>query len=178
MRSQSVTQQKKTTRPQSSKDVQSKKVVKPAPRVLIKESKRSSTPVLKKYKRYAKQGVKSLLLSPTFHVSFKIVTGLLISSSLLYGSYLYIGKTFANEVVISQSEIVSRVAKLTALPVEAPYEIVRVQDSETLRKQNSFYSDVEEGDYILMYKDVAVIYDLRANKVVAVKHSSETEVKR
>ena len=90
---------------------------------------------------------------------------------MLYGSYLYIGKTFANEVVVSQSEIVARVAKLTSLPAEEPYEIVRVQDEEDLRKQNPFYKDVKEGQYILIYKNIAVIYDLRNNSIIGIKRN-------
>jgi hypothetical protein len=136
-------------------------------------SKKIPSPYTKKLKRYTKQAVKSLLLSPAFHSSFKVVTVLIVSSGLIYASYFFISKTFANEVVVSQGEIVSRVGKLTALPQEAPYEIVRVQDEEDLRKQNPFYKDIKEGDYILMYKDLAVIYDLRANSIVAVKHAGE-----
>lgn len=136
-------------------------------------TKKIASPYTKKFKRYTKQAVKSLLLSPTFHSSFKIMTALIVSSGLIYASYFFISKTFANEVVVSQSEIVSRVGKLTPLPQEAPYEIVRVQDEEDLRKQNPFYKDIKEGDYIVMYKDLAVIYDLRANSIVAVKHAGE-----
>lgn len=142
-----------------------------------KKSARSAAPLkksepssLKKIKRYTKKSLRSILLSPAFHATFKVFSWAIISSSLLYGSYFFISKTFANEVVVSQSEIVARVAKLTPLPPETPYDIVRVQDEEALRKQNPFYKDVNEGDYILIYKDMAVIYDLRANSIVAVKH--------
>ena len=86
-----------------------------------------------------------------------------------------IGKSFANEVVISKSEIVSRVSKLTSLPMGEPSDIVRVQDPEDLKKQNAFYKDIEEGDYILIYPTLAVIYNLRSNQVVAVK---QAELKR
>jgi hypothetical protein len=89
----------------------------------------------------------------------------------MYTSYRVIGKSFANEVVVSQSEIIARVAKLTPVPQEDPEEIVRVQDPEILKKQNSFYNDVKEGDYILMYPNLAVIYDLRSNSIVAVKRN-------
>lgn len=122
-------------------------------------------------KRYTKRGVKSLLLSPVFQYTFKTLSVVFVFSGFLYASYFFIGKTFANEVVISQSEIISRVSKLTAVPKEEPYEIVRVQDEDNLRKQNSFYKDVHEGDYILMYRDVAVIYDLRNNVIVGVKRT-------
>jgi len=201
MRSLPVTQQKRTTRISETKDIRAKKspqisrvtsssgitkktstqvtkISKDHPKtvsVTRNSVKKAPSPHLKKYKRYAKQGVKSLLLSPAFHSSFKIVSGLLITSALLYSSYIYVGKTFANEVVISQSEIISRVSKLTTLPEEDPSEIVRVQDKETLRKQNDFYKDIEEGDYILMYKDMAVIYDLRGDRIVAVKRTNVSQ---
>lgn len=135
----------------------------------LKRSAKNNVSYGKKIRRFAKQGVKSMLLSKAFHATFKVSVGILVSSGLVYGSYLFIGKTFANEVVVSQSEIVARVAKLTTLPQESPYEIVRVQDEEDLKKQNAFYKDIKEGDYILIYKDMAVIYDLRANTIVAMK---------
>mgnify|MGYP000905387328 CR=1 FL=1 len=199
MRSLPVTQQKRSAKVVTTKDIRTKKAPqvsrvtttvpkKAAPSVaktspsktsvttsIRKPVKKAQVSPLRKYKRYAKQGVKSMLLSPLFHSSFKVLTGLLLTSSLLYGSYVYVGKTFANEVVISQSEIISRVSKLTTLPDEEPSEIVRVQDKETLRKQNDFYKDIEEGDYILMYKDMAVIYDLRGNRIVAIKRTNVSQ---
>ncbi len=134
-----------------------------------RKEKNVSSPYFKTIKRYTKQGLKSVLLSPVFHSSFKIIATAVLVSSMLYGSYLYIGKTFANEVVVSQSEIVARVGKLTLLPQEDPLEIVRVQDEEDLRKQNIFYKDVKEGEYILIYKNVAIIYDLQNNVIVGIK---------
>ncbi len=121
--------------------------------------------------RSTKRGIRTVLLSPVFHTTTKIVLGLIVSSVLLYTSYSFIGRTFANEVVVSQSEIVARVAKLTPLPATLPYEIVRVENKEVLRTQNPFYKNVEEGDYILIYKDIAVIYNLRDNVIVGIKRS-------
>jgi hypothetical protein len=140
---------------------------------LITINKGQASHLTRKVKRYAKQGVKSMLLSPLFHSTFKIISIALVSSGLIYASYFFIGKTFANEVVVSQSEIVARVGKLTLLPFESPYEVVRVQDEEDLRKQNSFYKDIKEGDYVLMYRDLAVIYDLRNNVIKGVRRSGD-----
>ena len=129
----------------------------------------------KKIKLSSKKALKSMLLSPIFHTTFKIVTGLLISSSFFYASYLAIGHSLANEVVISQSEIVARAGKLIKLPSGEPKEMVRVQDPDDLRKQSEFFKDVKEGDYILMYDDEAVIYDLLDDKIVAVKETNKGE---
>ena len=114
-----------------------------------------------------------MLLSPTFHSAFKVLSVAFVSFGLLYASYFFISKTFANEVVVSQSEIIARVSKLTSLPSEAPYEVVRVQDETDLRKQNPFYKDIKEGEYILIYRDLAVIYDLRDNVIVGIKRTGD-----
>ena len=120
-------------------------------------------------KRYGKQTLRAMLLSHMFHTTFKVVIGLSVSYAALHGAYVYIGKSFADDVVVSQSEIIARVAKLTEVPSGTPEDIVRVQNPDDLRKQNSFYEDVKEGDYIVMYPKVAVIYDLRNNSIIAVK---------
>lgn len=134
-------------------------------------NKKSVSPVYsKKIKRYIKLFFKKALLSPLFHKSFRFFSWAILACGLAYGSYFFISKTFANEVVVSQDEIVARVSKLTPLPNEKPYEIVRVQDEDDLRTQNPFYKDIKNGDYILMYKNIAVIYDLRANSIVATKY--------
>jgi hypothetical protein len=172
----SFTQQKKTTlRKKTSGDIRktarttAHNIKRSSTKNYPPHSKKIQSPYARKYKRYTKLVVKSLLLSPVFHSTFKVVSVALVSFGLLYASYFFIGKTFANEVVVSKSEIVSRVSILVALPNEEPYEIVRVQDEADLQKQNPFYKDIQEGDYILVYKDMAVIYDLRNNVIKGIK---------
>jgi len=166
MRQSPLTAQKKAKILKTAKDLHKSGAVKFIFSRAIAKKSGSRTNIMT---RYTKRGLKSMLLSPVFHSIFKISMTACVVTGMLYGSYLYINKTFANEVVVSQSEIVARVGKLTLLPGEAPYEIVRVQDEEDLRKQNDFYKDVKEGDYIMMYKKVAIIYDLRNNTIVAIK---------
>jgi hypothetical protein len=135
--------------------------------------KKRASPLSRTLSRYTKRGARAMLLSPVFHSAVRVVSAVAIVSLLAYASYFFIGKTFANEVVVSQSEIIARVSKLTMLPPEAPYDVVRVQDGEELRKQNPFYKDIKEGDYILMYRDMAVIYDLRNNVVKGVRRPGD-----
>lgn len=158
------------------KDVVSKKAKETRAISKKASARRIPSPYLKRMKRASKRTLRAILLSHMFHTGFKIIVGFGISLGLLYGSYHYISKSFANEVVISKSEIIARVAKLTSLPHEEPHDIVRVQDPEDLKKQNDFYKDVEEGDYILMYTNLAVIYNLKTDQVVAVKQGVEAGV--
>lgn len=159
--------------------------MKPASRIPIKSSARkqassrvtrrtSAKPstlsrLTKTTKRYGKQTLRDLLLSKTFHSAFKVFFGLLITGSALYGAYAFIGNAVVNDVVVSKSEIIARVAKHIELPAEEPEALVRVQDAETLQKQAPLYENVKEGDYILVYSSLAVVYDLRNDHIVAMK---------
>ena len=123
-------------------------------------------------KRYGKRTLRDILLSKTFHSGFKILVGLAITGSAFYGAYAFIGTSISKDVVVSESEILTRVARHTELPEGKPEAIVRVQDPETLQKQASLYEHVKEGDYIVIYPTVAVVYDLRNDRIVALKTTS------
>lgn len=125
--------------------------------------------IAKTTKRYGKQTLRDLLLSKTFHSTFKVFFGLLIVGSALYGAYAFIGNAVVNDVVVSKSEIIARVGKHIELPAGEPEALVRVQDAETLQKQAPLYENVKEGDYILVYPSLAVVYDLRNDHIVALK---------
>ncbi len=122
-------------------------------------------------KRYSKQTLKNILLSKIFHSAFKIFITVFIIAATLYGTYAYFQTALINEVVVSESEIVDRVSKLVTVPNEEPQDVVRVEDAEILKKQNSFYENVKVGDYVVMYQKLAIIYDLRNNVIVAMKKS-------
>ncbi|MDB5260007.1 MAG: hypothetical protein JWN37_238 [Candidatus Nomurabacteria bacterium] len=122
-------------------------------------------------KRFGKQTLRDILLSKTFHSSFKVLIGLLISGTALYGAYAFIGNTFANDIIVSKSEILARVGKHTDLPQDLPEAVVRVQDPDILKKQQAFYENVKEGDYIIIYPKLAVIYDLRNDSIIALKRT-------
>jgi hypothetical protein len=97
---------------------------------------------------------------------FTFVLVVAVITIVSYGGYNVWDEVNAG-VSVSQKEIVLKVSKHIDLPNEEPQEVVRVQDAQSLQAQNDFYKDVKEGDYILMYKNMAVIYDLRNDVVVA-----------
>lgn len=84
---------------------------------------------------------------------------------VIYKSFQSVKNYSESSIIISESEIIKRVETLTTLPNEAPLSIVRVENSEILRSQNSFYADIKEGDYIIMYKEKAIVYDVRKNVI-------------
>ena len=120
-------------------------------------------------KRYLKQLTKRVLLSPLFHVSCKVLSILFVMVCIGYGSYFFISKTFADGVVVSQAEILKQVTRHTTLPETKLYSLVRVQDENALKSQNPFFSLAKVGDYIIVYENMVIIYDLRNDKIVAKK---------
>lgn len=147
----------------------------PLPHVSVTKKKKNTvfSKVKQNAKRQSKLALKSMLLSKAFHVAFKVAIIALILSGVSYGLYSHFNGTLENDVVVSKSEIVDRVSKLTSLPQGAPDAVVRVQDPETLKKQNDFYVNVKEGDYIVMYPKMAVIYDLRNNSIISEKKTEK-----
>ena len=139
----------------------------------------SMSKFLRRASKYSKKSVKVFLRVCDF-VTKEIFTykKTLVGFSLLFifGLLFFFGKdmistTLAKTVVVSESEILRRVGTHTSLPKELPTDIVRVKDAEVLRAQHMFYKDIKEGDYIIMYPNRVIIYDLRANVVIAEKSS-------
>lgn len=146
-----------------------KTVTSVAKKRIVSRSSTLARPRTSSAKRTGKRLIRSMLLSRTFQSATKSIFGLFIASTALFGAYSFVSNTFAGDVVISKSEIISRVGKLTILPPGQPDAVVRVEDAETLKKQNAFYENVKEGDYIIMYPTMAVIYSLRTDSIVAIK---------
>lgn len=150
----------------------SKNKVTKATNSLVKRTRVSG--VSKSVKNYSKKSLRAVLLSHTFHTGFRAVVITVLILAPFYGVYAYIGKTVANEIVISKSQILERVATHTKLPAGEPEAVVRVQNAESLKRQNSFYDQIKSGDYIIMYKSLAIIYDLRNDQILATKNINET----
>lgn len=135
--------------------------------------------ILRRSSRYSKKVAKfflnmcDLIMKEIF--TFKktlmgICLVLLVTLLFVFGKDM-ISTTLAKTVVVSEGEIIRRVSLHTALPQEAPTSIVRVKDAETLRTQHIFYKDIKEGDYIIIYTNRVIIYDLRTDTVLGEKSS-------
>ncbi|MEN9551877.1 MAG: hypothetical protein RI935_254 [Candidatus Parcubacteria bacterium] len=146
------------------------RVTKPVKKVIRTRTKKTLASSLS---RHAKILCRSLLLSGLFQKSVKTITLIMCVSVVGYSSYQFISKSFASDVVVSKSEIINRVSKLVEVPDTKPYSIVRVEDADLLKTQNDFYKEVQEGDYIIMYKNVAIIYNLRTNMIVSMRKIGE-----
>lgn len=66
---------------------------------------------------------------------------------------------------IEDSEIISYISKHIELPNEEIKMMAKVTDPETLKTQSVIYKDIKKDDYILVYPNLAIIYDARADKI-------------
>ena len=139
----------------------------------LEKSPAKKNSISRSAKNLGKKSLRSILLSHTFHTGVRLALISIFIFVPFYGVYAYLGKTVANEIVVSKSQIIERVRELTTLPAENPEAVVRVQDAESLKRQNPFYNKVKSGDYIVMYKTLAIIYDLRNDEILAIKNINE-----
>ena len=106
-------------------------------------------------------------------VIFAFCVVLAISFGALY-SYKYVQAKMDESNLFSDTYILEKVGSLTALPKgELPIKIVRVDDPDSLRKENQFYAKVKEGDYIIAYPKFIIIYDAIHNEIKNVIQSTK-----
>jgi len=112
-----------------------------------------------------KKNNKRISCAKFFRLLFLSTTGFIILISLFSGIItLYSNQSRAE--TLSQDLILSTLAKNIVLPESFTLEkMIRVSNGDQLRDQNNFYKDVNDGDYIIVYKDMSIIYDYYHNQI-------------
>lgn len=68
--------------------------------------------------------------------------------------------------VFSREEVLDKISGHITLPKEAINIFVKIKNPEELRKISSIYENVEEGDYLIAYKNLAVVYNADSDKLI------------
>lgn len=105
-------------------------------------------------------------LSRSFKVMFLSIVSGLVVVIVIFG-YINSAKTKAESV--TQENVISQLSKQISLPSEAPVTFLRVSDAKNLSLQDEFYKNVQNGDYIIVYRSMALVYDFSNNKIENVK---------
>ncbi|MBI3331876.1 hypothetical protein HYZ99_02850 [Candidatus Peregrinibacteria bacterium] len=64
--------------------------------------------------------------------------------------------------------IIDQVSQLIALPDDVEPTVASIVDVEVLRSRNAFYNKAENGDYLLVTTDRAILYDPDADIILDV----------
>lgn len=73
--------------------------------------------------------------------------------------YSVVNSNKSNAGSVTQDKIVSQLSKTINLPDDGLISIMRVSDAKNLSNQDNLYKNVKNGDYIVVYKSMILIYD-------------------
>lgn len=78
-------------------------------------------------------------------------------------------------------QILNKVKRHMVLPTDIEPTVATIVDVKTLREQNAFYNKAENGDYLIVTSDRAILYDPDKDvilDVVPVQLQSKTAIKK
>lgn len=79
---------------------------------------------------------------------------------------LQTGNTRQNREVAQR--IIRDVRKLIAIPADVEPTVAMIIDVETLRQRNSFYAKADNGDYLIVTAERAILYDPKEKIIIDV----------
>ncbi len=105
--------------------------------------------------------------------SFKLVRLIFVFSSfslvifvVLYG---LVNSSKSKAESITQDTVISQLSKAINLPEEGPISIMRVSNAKVLASQNELYKDIKNGDYIIVFKSMILVYDFDSSFIKDIK---------
>lgn len=100
--------------------------------------------------------------------SFIYLFAIMFVSFGVFSSAIYAQNVIKNKSLdkVTDSYILTRLGKLDEIPNEDPIYIAKIKDDETMRKDMQMYAEAKKGDYIVVFRNKAYIYDLNNNKIL------------
>ncbi len=113
---------------------------------------------------------------------FKILKTILIVLIIVTAAFLILWKTGTLEtlkiakqvqqqrsLVVEDDKILKELNAILELPEDAKPLMAKVTDADALREQNNdFFAKAKNGDRLIVYPDMAILYDEEANKILKV----------
>ena len=104
---------------------------------------------------------------------FKLLRLIFVSSSFIFivfiVLYSVIKSNKSNAESITQDTVISQLSKTISLPDNGLISIMRVSDAKTLSIQDSLYKNIKNGDYIIVYKSMVLVYDFDSRFIKDIK---------
>lgn len=83
--------------------------------------------------------------------------------------YGFIVSSKTNAESITQDTVLEQLSKQIILPEGDLANMMRVQDAKNLIKQDIFYANVDNGDYIIVFSNLVLIYDFDKKLIKNIK---------
>jgi len=112
-----------------------------------------------------KENKKRISFAKLTRLLFLSTASFIIVISIFPGVITLYSNTSKAETV-SQDSIVAAISKNMILPEsDSLIEVRRISDSDTLKTQNDFYKNAKDGDYIIVYQSISILYDYYHNTI-------------
>lgn len=128
--------------------------------------------------KFFKKKKEDRIISQLSHISkiFFIVAAVLILGYILlwqtgYIDTLRIAREIQKQQVLSEedAEVLKQLKTIIDLPEDVMPMIMLVQDAEQLKKeQPGFFAKAQKGDRVIVYPNLAILYDYQNNKIMHV----------
>lgn len=110
------------------------------------------------------------ILSRYFHKYFKVISlSFVVFLILIIVITSLINSSRSKAESITQETVLSELKKTISIPDYAPTSIMRVSNAKELSSQDEFYKNIENGDYIIVYDNIALVYNFDKDYIKNVK---------
>lgn len=131
------------------------------------------------FKRFSRMSVRAIILLSQDLLAFlfrqKKVAFFIVAVFLLivgiFSGVDYMKKNVLESSSFSDEYILKKLGTHINLPPEYPISLVRVEDSEALKRELPLQTKLKNGDYIIVYPKLYIIYDAQHDTVVFTKES-------
>ncbi len=84
-------------------------------------------------------------------------------------TFSFVRTKIASSTTVTQDSVLNQLKKNINLPETQPIDFKRISDAKALSSQALFYKDVKNGDYIIVYDYMALVYDFTNSKIISIK---------
>ena len=109
--------------------------------------------------------------------AFKLLRLIFVSSTSIFILFIIlygvIKSNRTNAESITQDTVISQLSKTINLPENDLVSIMRVSDAKTLSNQDNLYKNVKNGDYIIVFKSMVLVYDFDSRFIKDIKTTSQ-----
>ena len=72
------------------------------------------------------------------------------------------------QVIAEDAKVLKQLGKIMALPEDVQPTMAIITDIDALKEGQPFFADAKNGDRLIIYPEIAIVYDYKANKIVKV----------
>jgi hypothetical protein len=99
----------------------------------------------------------------------KIIIILAVILLIVSGTFYFLNRGGYASFKPTDQQVLAQLKKIILLPDNVTPNMAIVMNADVLKKQQpNFFADAKNGDRLIIYPDLVVLYDYNANKIIKV----------